>query len=113
MATVTVAVPEPLLAGAKVKVPAELTTGGAEKRVLLLFDTMKLSACADSSPGPAEIFVAQLLTVFAPDPAAAVWSAPLVKEGASFTALTVIVTVAALESTCPSLTLKVKLSEPL
>src|SRR5882724_8832844 len=113
METLTVAVPEPLLTGVKVRVPVELTAGCVENRLLLLFETMKFTAWPDSSAGPAERFVAQLFTVFAPDPAVTVWSAPLVKDGASLTALTVIETVAGAESACPSFALKVKLSGPL
>jgi hypothetical protein len=41
MATLTVAVPEPLPAGIKVSVPVALTAGWAENRLLLLFETMK------------------------------------------------------------------------
>ena len=59
------------------------------------------------------IDVAQLATVCAPVSSFTDWSAPLVKLGASFTAVTLIETVAEALSHWPSLTLNVKLSGPL
>src|SRR5215208_3361063 len=62
---------------------------------------MKSTACVDSFAGPLEIDVAQGVTVCAPASSSLVWSAPLVKLGASLTGLTVIVNVCFLVSTAP------------
>ena len=62
---------------------------------------MKFTAC-DASFGPAEIAVAHVVTVRGPASSFSVWSAPLVKPGASLTGVTVIVNVCgALVSTPP------------
>src|SRR5262245_59147524 len=76
--------------------------GWALNRLLLSFLTMKFSVWLASSAGPALIVVAQPATVWAPASSRTVWLAPLVKLGASLTALTVIVKVwAALTFTPP------------
>ena len=72
--------------------PAGLTAGWAEKRALLSLVTMKSTVWPDSSAGPALMAVAQPATVWAPASSCTVWSAPLVKDGASLTGLTVTVT---------------------
>src|SRR5438132_1067432 len=64
--TVTVAGPFAFAAAVKVSVPLAATAGCAENSALLLFVTMKLSACADSSGGPALIAAAQPTTVCVP-----------------------------------------------
>ena len=51
----------------------------------------KVSVCPLSFGGPGVMLVAQLATVCAPASSATVWSAPLVKLGASLTAVTVMV----------------------
>ena len=53
------------------------------------------------SPGPAEIAVAQGLTVCAPASSLTVWSAPLVKLGAWFTGVMVMTKVCAAEVSTP------------
>jgi len=75
--------------------------GGTANSPVLLFVTRKFNACP-ASFSPALIAVAQVATVCAPASSSTVWSAPLVKLGAWFTAVTVIVKVcAALVSTPP------------
>ena len=54
---------------------------------------MKLSVWPDSSGGPGSNPVAQPATVCAPASSSTVWSGPLVNDGASLTAVTVIVKV--------------------
>ena len=80
----------------------------------------KLSVWLDSLAGPALMAVAHGLTVWAPASSSTVWSAPLVKLGASLTAVTVMVKVwVALVSTPPlavpplSWMLTVTVAEPL
>ena len=63
---VTVATPLALAAGVKVRVPAVLMAGWTLNSALLLFVTVKLTVCADSFAGPAEMLVAKLATVCAP-----------------------------------------------
>ena len=53
------------------------------------------------SVGPAETAVAQGLTVCAPAFSSTVWSAPLVNDGASLTAVTVMVNVCGAEVSLP------------
>jgi hypothetical protein len=84
-------------------VPVLLIAGSAEKRALLLVVTVKVSACPLSSAGPALMPVAQLAIVCAPALSADVWSAPFVKLGASFTAVTVIVNVCVALASMPPL----------
>jgi hypothetical protein len=60
--------------------------------------TWKESVCPASLAGPAERFVAHPRTVCGPASSATVWSAPFAKLGVSLTAVTVTVTVAALDS---------------
>ena len=67
--------------------------GWLEKRALLSFETLKVSACADSLAGPLLIAVAQLFTVWAPSSSSIVSSAPFVKEGTSLTEFTFTVIV--------------------
>jgi hypothetical protein len=70
--------------------PAELMAGGlANKPEFVFAVTWKVNIWLDSFGGPAEMFVAQFVTVCDPALLLAVWSAPLVNEGASFTGLTV------------------------
>src|SRR5439155_22553725 len=59
-AMVTVAMPFAFGAGVKVSVPLAPTVGCAEKSVLSLLLTLKLTVCDDSF-GPGEIAVAQLV----------------------------------------------------
>jgi hypothetical protein len=63
--TVTVALPV-ALPGVKVSVPLTAIAGWALKRALLVFVRVKLTVCADSSAGPAEMLVAKLLWLCAP-----------------------------------------------
>ena len=63
--TLTVAVPFAFAAVVKVKVPVGEIAGCAENSALLSLLTMKFSACPASSGGPAEIAVAQFVTVCA------------------------------------------------
>ena len=49
---------------------------------------MKLSVWPDSSAGPLLRLLAQAFTVCAPASSSTVWSPPLVKDGTSFTAVT-------------------------
>ena len=51
-------------------------------RAVLLLVTTKVSVCPASSGGPAEMAVAQPVTVFGPESSQTVWSAPLVNVGA-------------------------------
>ena len=53
--TVTFALPLAAGFGVKVRVPAASTAGGAVKRPGLSVVTVKLSVCADSFAGPADI----------------------------------------------------------
>ena len=79
---------------------------------LLSLPTWKAKLWPDSLAGPAEIPVAQPLTVWAPASSFTVWFAPLVNAGESFTAVTM--KLAASESVCPpkSLAVNVIVSEP-
>src|SRR5207247_1694526 len=65
--------------------------------------TLKVSVWPDSFAGPAEIFVAQFATVWAPTLAFTDWSGPLVNEGASLTGLTVMVKFFGADVSCPPL----------
>ena len=49
-------------AGVKVSMPAALLAGCTLKNALLLFVTVKLTVCANSSTGPAEMLVTKLAT---------------------------------------------------
>jgi hypothetical protein len=98
---------EPLAfsSGVYLSVPSGLTLGELKKRVLRTTITLKVSVWPASSAGPALIAVAQPVTICAPASSATIWSGPTVKEGGSFTAATVIVTLATLESAVPSFAL--------
>ena len=94
--------------------PVLETVGPAVNRAALVLPVMvKLTAWPDS-PGPGLMPVAQLATDCAPAEAATVWSAPLVKEGGSFTGLTVTVKVRekVLLAAWPSLTVTVMTALP-
>ena len=73
--------------------PADETDGPAEKSPGLVLSVISKETVWPPSFGPALIPVAQAVTVCAPASSATVWSAPLVKLGASLTPLTVIVNV--------------------
>src|SRR4051794_14759571 len=89
--SVIVAVPNAFAAGVNVNVPVELTAGPAENRAaLVLLVTSKLIVWAASLAGPKLIPVGQPATVWAPASSSAVWLPPLVKLGASLTAVTVM-----------------------
>ena len=81
--------------------PFEATAGCALKSALLSLLTLKVTVWPLSSAGPAEIAVAQLATLCAPASSLTVWSAPLVKLGASLTATTVMVKVCGAEVSTP------------
>ncbi len=85
--------------------PVGETAGWPLNRPLLLLVTVKVRPWPDSSAGPALMLVAQVAAVCAPASSLIAWSAPLVKLGASFTAVTVTVTVATLLSRPPSFAL--------
>src|SRR5437879_10103292 len=89
--TVTVAVPLASGALVYVSVPFETTAGLAEKSDGLFVVTVKVTVCPDSSGGPAEMPVAQFGTLCGPASSFEVWSAPLVNDGASWTAVTTMV----------------------
>src|SRR5579862_303613 len=93
---VIVIVAEPLAfaAGVYVKVPVGLIDGPAENNPgFVLPVTLKCTVWADSSDGPGLIAVAHPVTVCAPAFSRTDWSAPLVKVGASFTAVTLMLNV--------------------
>src|SRR5262245_40188347 len=81
---VTVAVPFWLAAGVKFRTPVADTAGWALNSVLLSLVATKSTVWADSF-GPAVMLIAQPMTVWAPASSFAVWFAPLVNDGASFT----------------------------
>ena len=91
--TVTVADPLAFAAGAYVRVPVGLIEGPAEKRFGWSAETWKFTFWPDSSGAPLLMSVAQPVTVCAPAPSPTDWSGPLVKLGASFTAVTLITNV--------------------
>ncbi len=93
MRTVTIALPEALAAGVYVSAPAGLIAGWALNRPLLSLLTRKSTTWPASFDGPALIAVAQPAILAAPESSATVWLPPLVNDGASFTADTVIVKV--------------------
>ena len=88
--TVTVAAPIASTADVYVRLPAALMAGWLEKRPLLLLDTLKVSDWAASSAGPSLSAVAHPFTVWAPEFSLTSSLAPLVNEGESFTAVTVM-----------------------
>ena len=110
--TETVAVPFAFAAGVKVSTPVGETAGCTAKRALLSLETLNDTVWPDSLAGPALIDVAHP-ALYGPESSFTVTSPPERKLGASFTALTVIVTVAAAEVLAPSLAVYVKLSVPL
>ena len=65
--------------------------------------TLKVSVWPDSSAGPALMAVAHGLTVCAPASSNTVWSAPLVKLGASFTGVAVMMKFCTAEVSTPPL----------
>ena len=103
MVTVTLA-PDDEGSGVYVSVPAPSTAGGVVNSPLSLgeIDTAKETVCPDSFGGPA-LPVVHPVTVCGPADAETFWSGPTVKLGASFTGVIVIVTVATLELSAPSL----------
>ena len=119
--TVIVAAPLAFGAGVYVNVPLAATLGCTEKSAaLVLLVTMNVSVWPDSSAGPALIAVAQSGTLCAAASSLTVWSAPLTKLGASFTAVTLMTKVcSALVSTPPfdmpplSVSLTVIVADPL
>ena len=64
--TVTVAVPLAVLSGVKVSVPLAPIAGATLKSAELSVVTMKLTVCAASPDGPAEMAVTKLLEVTSP-----------------------------------------------
>src|SRR5215212_10452158 len=72
--------------------PLAATLGWTENKSLLVLVSWKSTDWLDSL-GPAEMLVAQPSIVCAPASSFTLWSAPLVKPGASFTASTVTLTV--------------------
>jgi len=100
----TVALPYNPAAGVKVSVPVGLTLGAVAKSVgSLLAVMMKLTVCDDSLAGPGEICVAQLLMDCGPEFCRTVGLAPMTNEGAWFTGVTEIETVAGALVFVPSL----------
>ena len=100
--TDTVAEPLALAAGVKVSAPAAETAGWLLKSALLSFVTVKVTFW-EPSPAPAEMAVAHPAMVWATASSSTVWSAPLVKDGASFTPVTVMVKVCVAEVSIPPL----------
>ena len=91
---VIVALPTPAAAGVNVSVPVGPTAGWTAKSALsVLFVTENATVWADSFAGPSLIAVAQPGIECAPEFSRTVWFAPLVKDGGSLTAVTVIVNV--------------------
>src|SRR2546426_61718 len=88
---ISVAEPFALAAGVYVSVPLADTAGCPENSVVLLLLTMKFNVCDASLVGPALRFVAPPVTYCAAASSSTVLSAPLVKLGASLTAVTVMV----------------------
>ena len=92
---VIVALPTPAAAGVNVSVPVGPTAGWTAKSALsVLFVTENATVWANSFAGPSLIAVAQPGIECAPEFSKTVWLPPLVKEGGSLTAVTVIVNVA-------------------
>ena len=85
-----VALPTASAAGVKLSVPVEDTAGATANRAALVLLTMLNVSVWLSSGSPSSMFVAQLLTLAAPLSSATVTSGPLVNDGVSFTAFTVI-----------------------
>ncbi len=103
-ATVIVADPEALAAGVKVSVPLAATAGPAAKRAAFVLPVMaKVTDWPASSAGPALTPVAQPAVVAAPESSSTVGSAPFVNDGASLTAVTVMVNVCSPELSVPPL----------
>src|SRR4030095_6062890 len=103
MRRVIVAVPLALAARVYVNVPSDATDGPLEKSGAFVLPVISNdTVCELSFAGPALIAVAHGDTVCGPASSFTVWSAPLVKLGASFTELIVMVNVwGALVSTPP------------
>src|ERR1043165_2074567 len=100
--TVTMASPFAFGAGANVSTPAGEIDGCTLKRALLLFVAVNETVCVDSSGGPAGAVVAHA-ALYAPESSITVTSPPLVNDGASLTAMTVMVNVTGADwSTPPS-----------
>ena len=98
-----VALPLALAAGVNVSVPLDATAGPAANSALLLLPvTSKVTVCPTSLT-PGLMPVAQPATVCAPLSSRTVWSAPLVNDGASLTALISIVNVTTGETSTPPL----------
>ena len=72
---------------------------------MLFVLTVNVKVWPASLAGPTLIPVAHPATVCAPASSFTVWLSPSVKVGASFTAVTLIVTVATFESASPSFAL--------
>src|SRR5687767_2114093 len=100
---VIVAEPFASSAGVNVSVPFDETAGCVEKSALLLFVTVKVTVCPDSSAGPGEIDVAQFVNVCAPESSLTVTVGPARNDGGSLTGLMVIDTVAVSVPPLPSL----------
>ena len=98
-----IALPFALAAGVYVSVPVASTAGPAANSAAFVFAvTWNVSVWPASFAGPALMLVAQFAMDCAPAPSSTDGSAPLVKLGASFTAVTVMMNVcAALMSTPP------------
>src|SRR4051794_32946326 len=91
--TVTVAEPLAFEAGVNVSSPAGLIDGCVAKSALLSFVAVNESVCDDSSDGP-PLTPAAHAAEYAPLSSLTLMFVPAVKDGASLTALIVIVTVA-------------------
>ncbi len=101
--SVTVTVDDPLAStsGVKESVPSRgLIWGDWENRPLLVLDTLNVKPSL--SPGPAEMFVAQV-ALYAPESSLTVTLPPLVNVGASLTLVTVMVNWADVEVSTPPL----------
>src|SRR5438874_2470455 len=98
---VTVAVPFALGAGVKLSTPVAEIDGCALKSALLSFEAWKVAVC-DASFGPAEMAVAQAAE-YAPESSLTVTLPPDVNDGASLTAVTVMVKVCTAEVSAPPL----------
>ena len=70
--------------------PSDEIAGCVENRLLLVLRHQKIERLAASFAGPAEMAVAQSSMLLAPASSNTVWSDPLVKLGASLTAVTLI-----------------------
>src|SRR5438046_1508693 len=88
--TETIAVPNASGAEVNVKLPLASTAGCALKSALLLFVTLNVSVCPDSSAGPLLTALSQPSTVCSAPSSFSPSSSPSITLGASLTALTVI-----------------------